>query len=98
MRLLGHVIEHDRPTLYRPTGCEKCEFQGYKGRVAVTELLRMTEEIDEAVARRVTAREMRMIAHQQGYRTLADDALRRVLDGTTSIEEVGRVVNLTDRM
>ena len=98
LRLLGHVLEHERPTLYRPTGCEKCEFQGYKGRVAVTELLRMTEEIDEAVARKATAREIRSLAHQQGFRSLADDALRRVLDGATSIEEVGRVVDLTDRM
>jgi type II secretory ATPase GspE/PulE/Tfp pilus assembly ATPase PilB-like protein len=99
LRLLGHVVGHEeRPTIYRPSGCERCEFQGYRGRIAVTELLRLTEEIDEAVARRATAREIRTLAREQGFRTLADDALRRVLDGSTSIEEVGRVVNLTDRM
>ena len=53
---------------------------------------------DELIARRSTAREMRQLADRQGFTTLADDGLRRVLDGSTSLEEVGRVVDLTDRM
>jgi type II secretory ATPase GspE/PulE/Tfp pilus assembly ATPase PilB-like protein len=84
--------------IYRPGGCERCEFQGYRGRLAIMELLRINGDMDELIARRSTAREMRQLADRQGFTTLADDGLRRVLDGSTSLEEVGRVVDLTDRM
>ena len=86
------------PVLYRPCGCERCEFQGYRGRLAIMELLRINGDIDEMIARRATAREIRQLAVQQGFRLLADDGLRRVLDGSTSIDELARVVDLTDRM
>jgi len=98
LRLFGLAPDASRPTLYRPTGCENCEFQGYRGRLSILELLRMTPDLDELVARRATAREVRMIAQRQGFRSLAEDGLRRVLDGSTSIEELGRVVDLTERM
>jgi type II secretory ATPase GspE/PulE/Tfp pilus assembly ATPase PilB-like protein len=62
------------------------------------ELLRINGDMDELIARRSTVREMRQLAEPQGFTTLADDGLRRVLDGSTSLEEVGRVVDLTDRM
>ncbi len=96
--LLGNLAEGSRPVLYRPVGCERCDFQGYRGRLAVMELLRINSEMDELIARRSTVREMRQLALNQGFVTLADDGLRRVLDGSTSLEEVGRVVDLTDRM
>ena len=50
------------------------------------------------LARRATTHEIRTRALNQGFVTLADDGLRRVLNGTTSLEELGRVVDLTDRM
>ena len=100
VRLLGFTddSEADRPVLYRPCGCERCEFQGYRGRLAIMELLRVNADLDELIARRATARELRQLADRQGFRTLAEDGLRRVLDGSTSIEELGRVIDLTDRM
>ena len=58
----------------------------------------MNGDLDELVARRGTAREILKAASQAGFVPLADDGLRRVLDGTTSLEELARVVNLTDRM
>ena len=97
-RLLGNLIDGPRPVIYRPGGCERCEFQGYRGRLAIMELLRINGDMDELIARRSTVREMRQLASRQGFATLADDGLRRVLDGSTSLEEVGRVVDLTDRM
>ena len=97
-RLLGIPAEGPRPVIYHPCGCERCDFQGYRGRIAIMELLRMTPAMDELVARRATAREIRNEATRQGFRPLADDGLRRVLDGSTSLEELSRVVDLTDRM
>ncbi len=98
LRLLGISADAPRPVVYRPCGCERCDFQGYRGRIAIMELLRVNADMDELIARRATAREMRKLAFDIGFRTLADDGLRRVLDGSTSIEELGRVVDLTDRM
>ena len=97
-RLLGCTGDTPRPVIYRPCGCERCEFQGYRGRLAIMEILRMNADLDELVARRCTVREIRHLADRQGFVALADDGLRRVLDGSTSIEELGRVVDLTDRM
>ena len=58
----------------------------------------MNADLDELVAKRGTAREIRQLAAQIGFVPLADDGLRRVLDGSTSIEELARVADLTDRM
>jgi type IV pilus assembly protein PilB len=97
-RLLGGVADAPRPVIFRPCGCERCEFQGYRGRLAIMEILRLNADLDELIARRCTVREIRQLADSQGFVALADDGLRRVLDGSTSLEELGRVVDLTDRM
>ena len=98
IRLLGSLGEGPRPVLFRATGCELCDFQGYRGRIAIMELLRIDAGIDELIARRATAHEIRARAVLQGFTTLADDGMHRVLNGTTSLEELARVVDLTDRM
>ncbi|MBS1143653.1 MAG: secretion system protein [Proteobacteria bacterium] len=98
IRLLGPLGEGPRPVLFRPVGCELCDFQGYRGRIAIMELLRVDATIDELIARRATTHEIRMRAMMQGFTTLADDGMQRVLNGTTSLEELARVVDLTDRM
>jgi general secretion pathway protein E/type IV pilus assembly protein PilB len=97
-RLLGMDRQGPAPVLYRPGGCELCDFQGYRGRLAIMELLRIDADLDELIARRATTREVRNAALAKGFRPLAEDGLRRVLDGSTSIEEVGRVIDLTERM
>jgi type II secretory ATPase GspE/PulE/Tfp pilus assembly ATPase PilB-like protein len=86
------------PTLYRAVGCDQCDYQGYRGRMAIIEILKMDAELDELIARRATGREMQKAALTKGFRTLADDGVRRILDGSTSLEELIRVVDLTDRM
>ena len=96
-RLLG--VKADRPpTVYRAVGCDHCDYQGYRGRLAIMEILKLDVDIDELVARRATARELQLAAVAKGFRTLADDGARRVLEGTTTLDELMRVVDLTDRM
>ncbi|HEY6863413.1 MAG TPA: ATPase, T2SS/T4P/T4SS family [Burkholderiales bacterium] len=95
--LLGSDGERS-PKLYRAVGCDQCDYQGYKGRMAIMEILKMDAELDELVAHRATGRELQKTAVAKGFRTLADDGVRRVLDGSTSLEELIRVVDLTDRM
>jgi general secretion pathway protein E/type IV pilus assembly protein PilB len=66
--------------------------------MAIMEILKMDGELDELVAQRRTGRELHKAAAAKGFRTLADDGVRRVLDGSTSVDELIRVVDLTDRM
>jgi type II secretory ATPase GspE/PulE/Tfp pilus assembly ATPase PilB-like protein len=84
--------------VFRAVGCEKCEYQGYQGRQAILELLKIDGGIDELIARRATAREILTAARANGFKTLADDGVRLVRQGTTSLEELMRVVDVTDRM
>ncbi len=93
-RLLGLEPGNSQP-LYEPGSCDDCEQQGYHGRVALMEVVRFDADLDELVARRATLRELRQLAAQKGARTLAQDAIRRVLDGTTTLNEIARSIDLT---
>ena len=97
-RILGVAADSTTPTMCRAAGCERCGHQGYRGRLALLELLRFDAEIDELVSRRATTREISKCASARGFRSLADDGARRVLEGLTSLEEVSRVVDLTNRI
>jgi len=88
----------DGRLVFQAVGCARCEQIGYKGRMALMEVFKLDAEIDELIARRATAREIRTVAAARGFRTLAEDAIARVLAGQTSLEEISRVVDLTDRV
>ena len=80
---------------FRPVGCPRCDHQGYRGRIALTEVLRFDTELDALVAGRAPAHELLEAAERRGFVTLARDAMRRVADGSSTLEEVSRVVDLT---
>jgi type IV pilus assembly protein PilB len=82
-------------TLYRAAGCQACDHQGYKGRFALMELLRMDDELNDCVARRATLHELRQTAMRKGFQPLAVDGIRRIREGVTTIDEVSRLVDLT---
>ena len=83
--------------IHRPTGCKHCNFRGYRGRTAIMEILRMDTDLDELVARRATAKEIRTLAVEKGFRPLVEEGIARILDASTSIAEVARSVDLTQR-
>jgi type IV pilus assembly protein PilB len=94
------VLGPDAPAvsyLYRPVGCKRCENKGYRGRTAVMELLVMDADLDELVARRATAKELRAAAMARDFRPLAEEGLQLVIDGVTSLGEVSRAIDLTGR-
>ncbi len=95
-KLLGIDADQDI-TLYRAAGCESCSHQGYKGRIALMELLKLDYDLDDLISHRASAREIREAAISKGFRPLAMDGIRRILQGTTSLAEISRVVDLTDR-
>ena len=95
-RILGAAADNTNH-VYRPTGCGKCNHKGYKGRCSVMELLVMDGDLDELVARRATAKELRAAALARNFRPLAEEGVALVLKGTTSLAEVSRAVDLTGR-
>lgn len=95
-QILGLGVGSESPPVFQSVGCAQCEHTGFKGRMSLMELLRFDGEIDELVARRATIRELLKLARSKGFRTLADDGIRRVLEGVTSMEEIARVLDLTE--
>ncbi len=74
------------------------EHQGYEGRTALMELLKFDRDLDDIIARGASARELLAAANAKGFMPLADVAVQRVLRGVTTIDEISRVVDLTDRI
>ena len=72
----------------QPVGCERCSGTGYKGRLAIHEVLPFTEQLGEAVLQRVPASAIRSIAVQDGMMPLRTAGLYRVASGETSLQEV----------
>lgn len=88
----------ERISAYQPTGCDRCEQRGYKGRLALMEVLYFDEALQDKVAHHASTYDIRQHARHVGFQTLAHDGIRRVLEGVTSLEEVSRVVDLTVRL
>lgn len=97
-RLLGLKIDAEPVTIYRASGCEECDHQGYAGRIAIMEILKFDQEIDELIAGGASLRELNDTAQSKGFKTLADMGIRKILDGKTTLDEVSRVIDLTERI
>ena len=80
------------PTLYRPIGCSACSKTGYKGRLALHEVMAVSEDIERMAVEHASALAISKVALEQGMITLREDGLRKVKAGITSIEEILRVV------
>jgi type IV pilus assembly protein PilB len=83
--------------LYKVGGCDVCNKTGFRGRIGIFEILRVTPEIKIKINSGATASEIQQVAVEQGMITLAQDGLARVLDGTTTLEELFRVAGDEDR-
>ena len=95
-RLMG-IDTSTELTIYRSKGCGDCNQVGYRGRMSIMEIVRFDRELDEALSQNRSLGEMRAIATANGFKPLADDGIRRVLGGDTSLEEIARVIDLTER-
>jgi type IV pilus assembly protein PilB len=80
------------PILYRPKGCTACGGTGYHGRLALHEVMTVTEEIERLAVARAATEEIGRTAQSQGMASLRDDGWLKVGQGRTSIEEILRVV------
>jgi type IV pilus assembly protein PilB len=80
------------PTLYKPNGCKECNQTGYRGRLAIHEVLNLTEPIQEAIVAGAKAIELNRMAVADGMISLKEDGFEKVRQGLTSIQEIVRVV------
>jgi type IV pilus assembly protein PilB len=80
------------PLLHRPVGCPTCSKTGYKGRLALHEVMTVTEDVERLAVERASSTDIAAVARRQGMVSLRDDGWRKVLDGVTSVEEILRVV------
>lgn len=74
--------------IYEPAGCKLCNNTGFFGRTGVFEIMEVNEEIRNLIAENGTTEELEEAARRSGMRTLRQNGIRYVLDGTTSIEEM----------
>jgi type IV pilus assembly protein PilB len=77
---------------YRGRGCDHCRHTGYHGRSGIFELLMMNEQISDLIVKRAPLSEVKEAAILNGMKTLKQDGFAKVLEGSTTIEEVMRVV------
>ena len=80
------------PKLFRARGCPKCANTGYRGRLALHEVMQMSETLERMAVERATTAEMTSAARAEGMQSLRLDGMAKVLGGVTSLDEVLRVV------
>jgi type II secretory ATPase GspE/PulE/Tfp pilus assembly ATPase PilB-like protein len=80
--------------VYGVVGCDKCNNTGYKGRLGIFEAIFSDENIEKVVQQNPSEREIAKVAKTQGFMTMAEDGVIKILNGITTIEEVERVVDL----
>jgi general secretion pathway protein E len=83
----------DSATVFKPVGCAKCHGTGYTGRTVVSELLIINDEIRALIIQKVDAATIKKAAVRAGMRTLRGDALDKIFEGITSVEEILRAIN-----
>lgn len=77
-------------TLYTPKGCDKCN-GGYKGRVGIYEVVKVTDPLANMIMEEASSLAIAREAQKEGFRNLRQSALRKVMEGVTSLEEANRV-------
>jgi type IV pilus assembly protein PilB len=88
----GHVPQGlGRVQFYKGKGCPACAFTGMKGRVAIYEVMPISEEMRTLILRNAPTNEIRDLALSQGMKTLRQNGLQKVIEGVTTVEEVLRV-------
>jgi type IV pilus assembly protein PilB len=80
------------PTLFRPVGCSTCSKTGYKGRLALHEVMTVSEQVERLAVERASAEVISRAAIEEGMHTLRQDGMEKVALGVTSLEEIFRVV------
>jgi type IV pilus assembly protein PilB len=90
------VIPSERSKMWVAGSCDACNHTGYKGRIGIYEAILMNKNIEAAVQSGASDREIWLAAKGQGILTMKQDGVLKVLAGITSLEELERVITLTE--
>lgn len=90
-RLRQQRLDPTGATFMKPVGCEKCRFTGFRGRTAIYEIVRITENLKALIVERKAANILKKQAIADGLRTIREDGFLKVKEGVTTIDEVMRV-------
>ena len=93
-RMRGAGFDDVGTAMYIPVGCAECEMTGYRGRTGIYELLLLNDYLRSAIRAGARDSEVRSLARLSGFESMGDDALRKIHAGTTTLDEVQRVVPL----
>jgi type IV pilus assembly protein PilB len=85
-----HVVNHPR-SLWKPVGCRTCSNTGYRGRLALHEVMPVTESIERLAVQRASANDIHRVALAEGMHDLRVDGLYKAAEGHTSVQEIIRV-------
>jgi len=87
----GQFFTNKDATLYQGKGCSNCGGSGYSGRIAIFELISVTEEMKELILKTPSSSEIRKLANEQGGKVMFEDGIEKVKSGVITIEELERV-------
>ena len=93
-RYKAYLQDNINPIFWTSRGCDDCHDIGYKGRLGVFEVLRISRAIQESLVSKATMTDVRRIAESEGFRMLAYDGLQKALNGITSHRELVRNVSI----
>lgn len=93
--LFKKVLNTDVENIYTPVGCEEC-INGYKGRIALHEVLEITQDIRDAIVSNASKDKLRKLVYGKDSNTLLKDGLIKVMEGYTSMDELVRVIDIED--
>jgi general secretion pathway protein E/type IV pilus assembly protein PilB len=96
-RILGVDIANP-PTIYKAVGCPECGNKGYKGRIALHEIMPIDKEMDELIATHSTRKQMNEYLSSNGYVQMLDDGAAKCLEGHIDVKEIMRSVDVTERI
>ncbi len=96
-KLFKDVLGKEINNVYTAVGCNECT-KGYKGRIAVQEVLLINQEIRDAISSNVQKKELRKLVYSKDVITLLQDGLFKVIAGFTSFEEVLKLIEVDDEI
>ncbi len=87
------IQKHPDYQVYKPVGCPNCRNIGYRGRIAIVEILEIDKKIESMITLNASVLEIEKEARKNGLRSIKEDGYEKVLTGVTTLDEIRRVVN-----
>lgn len=98
LKVRQDILKYIKPDdkLYKPIGCEKCKFRGYKGRIGIYEVLEVTQKLREALAENMNTEEIYKLAKTENFKLMIEDGLEKLKQGLIDTSEFMKVISITE--